>query len=248
MNFSGIDSQTSVGKLLRLPLRLVPRTARVHIVAGPLKGWRWIVGSANHGYWLGSFEHEKQKAFCAAIKKGQTVYDLGANVGFYSLLASARVGTQGHVFSFEPVPRNLEFLRKHLELNGVTNCTVWEAAVGSSEGEASFDFGGGPSQGHLTSSDNAALRVKTVKLDDLVASGKLLPPDLIKCDIEGAEFEALKGASKILDQYGPTIFLATHGAEVHQRCCAFLKDLRYRLTSVDGLPLEETNEVLAIRE
>ena len=248
MNFSGISSMSLLGKALRIPLKLLPANARVTILQGPLRGKRWISGSSVNGCWLGSYELEKQKAFSAAVKRGFIVYDLGANVGFYSLLASHLVGKEGKVFSFEPVPRNLKFLRSHLNMNEVTNCFVWDAAVGISEGTVNFDLGPSPSQGHLTTESNGALIVRLVTLDGLVASGELPPPDLIKCDIEGAEYDALMGASGILARYRPTIFLATHGAEVHQQCCRLLTELRYTLSSLDGLPLDRTSEVLAIAD
>ncbi len=168
-------------------------------------------------------------------------------MGFYSLLASVLVGPEGGVFSFEPVPRNLRFLRRHLDLNGVTNCSVWEAAVGRCEGTASFGAGPSPSTGRLTVESQGTFSVQVLALDGLVASGRLPPPDLIKCDIEGGEYDALTGAAEILAKHGPTIFLATHGPEVHRQCCGFLADLGYRLASLDELPLDRTSEVLAIR-
>ena len=101
-NLSGIPRETLVGKLLRAPLRLIPRSMVVPILQGALRGKKWTVGSSTHGCWLGSFEYEKQKALQCAIKTGQVVYDIGANVGFYSLFASVLVGEAGHVYSFEP--------------------------------------------------------------------------------------------------------------------------------------------------
>lgn len=101
---------------------------------------------------------------------------------------------------------------------------------------------------HLAAESEGAFSVRTVALDDLVTSGKLPAPDVIKCDIEGGEYDALVGASETLANYGPTIFLATHGLEVHQKCCDLLVGLRYHLSSLDELPLDRTSEVLAIRE
>lgn len=120
-------------------------------------------------------------------------------------------------------------------------------AIGNFEGTASFDLGPHPTQGHLTDGLKGALTVRIVTLDGLVLAGELPPPDLIKCDIEGAEYDALMGASGILDKYGPTVFLATHGAEVHRRCCSLLADLQYSLTSLDELPVDRTGELLATR-
>lgn len=248
MNFSGISGRTIFGRALRLPLSLIPSDTQIPILQGPLRGKKWIAGSSNHGCWLGSYEYAKQRAFSAAIKRGHSVYDLGANVGFYSLLASVLVGPGGRVFSFEPVPRNIKFLRTHLEMNGVSNCSVWEVAVGRCEGTAGFDAGTNPSTGHLTVKSSGTFTVRTVSLDSLVSSGELSPPNVIKCDIEGGEYDALTGAADILAKYAPTILLATHGAEVHQKCCGFLADLRYRLTSLDELSLDQTSEVVAVRQ
>jgi FkbM family methyltransferase len=248
MNFSNVSNESVIGRAFRFPLRLIPSGTQMIILQGPLRGKRWITGSSNHGCWLGSYEYPKQKAFAAAVKRGDVVYDLGANVGFYSLLASSLVGPEGQVFSFEPLPRNLTFLRKHLGLNGVRNCSVMEAAVSSSDGTAKFEMGPNASMGQLTGDSENALSVRTIALDGLVASGQIRPPNVIKCDIEGAEYDALRGASKILSEHSPTIFLATHGPEVHDRCCTLLTGLNYKLTSLDDLPINLTSEVLATRQ
>jgi FkbM family methyltransferase len=248
MNFSGVSDKSFIGKALRYPLRLIPCDAQMIILQGLLRGKRWIVGSSNHGCWLGSYEYSKQKAFSAAIKPGDVVYDLGANVGFYSLLASVIVGPEGHVFSFEPVPRNLTFLRKHLELNRVINCSVMEVACSYSDGTAKFDLGPNSSMGHLTGDSQNAIIVRTIALDSMITSGLISPPNVIKCDIEGGEYDALRGASEILIKHSPTIFLATHGREVHERCCTLLTELHYQLTPIDDLPINQTSEILATRQ
>jgi FkbM family methyltransferase len=163
-------------------------------------------------------------------------------------LAGVLVGPEGQVFSFEPVPSNLTFLRRHLELNGVRNCSVMEVAVSCSDGTANFEVGPNSSIGHLTGDSQNALSVRTSALDSLIASGQVPPPNVIKCDIEGGEYDALRGASEILSKHSPMIFLATHGPEVHERCCTLLTDLHYHLTPLDDLPLSLTSEVLATRQ
>ena len=246
MDANIVAPKSLLGRILRFPLRLIPQSAHVRVLRGPLRGQHWIVGSSSSGCWLGITETAKQLAFAESVKRGKVVFDLGANVGHYTLLACLQVGPEGRVFSFEPLPRNLGFLRKHLKLNNVTNCTVWEAAVGNAEGTANF-VSSNPFMGHLTTDSKGTLTVKVVKLDDLVASQQIPPPDLIKCDIEGGEYDALMGASFILEKYGPPVFLATHGIEVHQKCCRLLTNFGYQLKSIDGLPVEQTSEILAVR-
>ncbi|MGB7759240.1 MAG: FkbM family methyltransferase [Bryobacteraceae bacterium] len=245
MNFSAISPKTLVGKAIRLPLRLIPANARVRVIQGPLRGSRWIAGASIHGCWLGSYEWEKQRKFCEVVRRGDVVYDLGANVGFYTLLASVLAGADGKVYSFEPSPRNLRLLRTHLELNHVDNVSVVDVAVSSSDGCAQFDLGPDPSMGHLRQGQSNAIGVRTAALDTLVFSSQILPPSVIKCDIEGGEYEALMGARRMIVQYHPTILLATHGDEVHARCCRLLTELRYELTPLDRRPLEEAREILA---
>ena len=74
-------------KVIRLPLRTVPPGTVVPILTGRLRGRKWIVGSGDHSCWIGSYELEKQRAFAQVVHPGETVFDLGANVGFYTLLA-----------------------------------------------------------------------------------------------------------------------------------------------------------------
>ena len=246
MNLSAIPNHTLLGKLVRWPLCFIPENAQVRILQGPLRGKKWISGSSSHGCWFGSYEMPKQKAVAAVLKPGDIVYDLGANVGFYSLLASILVGPQGKVFSFEPAPRNLLLLRKHLALNGITNCAVFESAVTDSSGRANFAPAADWSEGHLTTESADSFAVPTVSLDELVDSGELPLPQMIKCDIEGAEYSALRGAIRTLQAGSPLIFLSTHGSEVHQKCCELLAHLNYSLRSLDNSPLASACEIVAI--
>jgi FkbM family methyltransferase len=243
MNFSGISPDTLIGKLLRLPLRLVPRGLVVRILQGPLKGKRWIAGSSINGWWLGSWEQDKQIMFTKIISPGDIVFDVGAHVGFYTLLAAELVGPTGRVVAFEPVPRNLEILKRHIQLNGYTNVTIIEAAVSNSSGFVSFDAQPGQdSAGHI--SDKGCLQVSTIVLDELVGN-KLPVPSVIKIDIEGAEYLALSGSKKILGTHHPVILLATHGSEVHDQCCNLLSNSGYSLHALDHRPLEQTDEIIA---
>ena len=242
-NLSGISNETLIGKLLRSPLRLIPRSAVVPILQGPLRGKKWIAGSSTNGCWLGSYEFEKQNALRRELKPGSVVYDIGANVGFYSLLASAIVGETGHVYSFEPSSVNLQDLKKHIRLNGVKNCTIIEAAVSSVDGQASFDSSGHRSMGHLAESGGVAVR--TVTLDRLFQAGELRPPNVLKIDIEGAERDCLLGAAGVIQKFRPVIFLATHGNDAHSSCIEFLRKMGYSLAPLFEQPIESADELIA---
>uniref|UniRef100_A0ACD5GZU7 FkbM family methyltransferase n=1 Tax=Desertifilum tharense IPPAS B-1220 TaxID=1781255 RepID=A0ACD5GZU7_9CYAN len=136
MDFEKISPQSFVGKLLRLPLKLIPANAQMPILSGKLRGKKWIVGAGRHGSWLGTYEAQTQHLFIQALNPGMTVFDIGAQAGFYTLLASHLVGKQGRVFAFEPLPRNLAYLHQHLAINHLENVTVIEAAVAETSGVA----------------------------------------------------------------------------------------------------------------
>lgn len=243
LDLSGISNRSFVGRALRLPLRLIPDCMEVRIIQGPMRGKRWVAGSSNHGCWLGSYEFAKQREIAAAVRPGMVCFDIGANVGFYTLLFSELGGPQGSVVAFEPVPENCGFLRRHVSLNRCHNVVVQELALADFDGTARFDATHSSSEGHL--SDAGSLVVRCARIDSLIAAGKIAPPDLMKVDVEGAETAVLEGAAKLFARRKPIIFLATHGERPHAECCRLLKQLGYRLTPLNGPPLETCDELVA---
>lgn len=244
IDFSRISHRSFLGKILRLPLAVIPRKAVLRVLQGSLRGKKWIAGSGTHGYWLGSYELRKRRVFESIVNRGSVVFDIGAHVGFYTLLSSVLVGDKGQVFAFEPARQNLFYLKKHLHLNDVRNVTVVEAAVSDRCGEISFEQGEENTfTGRISTSGNA--RIKAVALDDLLRKGQILPPDYIKIDVEGAEMQVLSGAGKILEEGHPLLFLATHESDVHDECYNLLGALGYKLQPLDGESLNRSQELLA---
>jgi FkbM family methyltransferase len=231
MNISGISRNTLLGKILRYFLGFIPPGTIMPVLQGRLRGKKWIVGSGDHGCWLGSYEYKKRILFETIVREGSTVFDLGAHAGFYSLLASILAGPQGMVFSFEPNPRNLFYLKRHIQLNRIINISVVEAAVSDHDGYAYFSDAGPTSlTGRLTPEGKSL--VKTVTLDKLCSEKEIPIPDYIKIDVEGAEMLVLSGAKSILSNYHPTLFLSTHSEAIHHQCCDFLKSLGYELKPI----------------
>ena len=215
------------------------------ILQGKLRGKKWIIGSSNIECALGSYEYEKRILFEKIISKSMVVYDIGANVGFYTLLASELVGKSGKVIAFEPMPGNLKCLRKHLEINKCTNVMVIDAAVSDKCGTVRFSEGQNNSVGHI--SENGNLAFNAVSIDTLIRDEIIAPPNCIKMDIEGAELLALKGAKSMLINYNPNILLATHSPELHISCCDFLISLGYKLKALCGDDLNNTDEIFAYK-
>lgn len=224
---------------------IIPPGCVMRILRGPLFGKKWIKGSGVNGYWLGSYELPLQTKFVEAIKRGSVVYDIGAHVGFYTLLASFLSGRDGLVYSFEPFPLNANYLRKHTLLNGCKNVTVIEAAVGDTEGFSLFKEGESTFTGMLSPS-GGSLSVRIVTLDHLLEEKKIAPPNVIKIDVEGAEFEVLRGAYKILKEFYPTILLAIHGKTSRQKCVTLLEELGYEVVPMfSGALVENSDELIA---
>ena len=221
-----ISPQTTLGKAIRLPLRLVPSGAVVHIVRGPARGKRWLSDAAAHGYWLGFWELEKQRSFAARLKPGDVVYEIGAHVGLYVLGSCGKVGPEGHVYAFEPLPRNLTYLRRHVELNLLSNCTVVQAAVCGSSGFRSFETNCCHSEAHL--SPEGAAKVSAVTIDDFIrGKPEHRPPDVMKIDARGSELEILSGGRRILSEYAPRIFISFYSHESTHACRELLNSLGY---------------------
>ena len=243
INISKTDIRTPLGKMLRFPLKLIPDKTVLPILQGPLKGKKWIKGSSINGCWLGTYELDKQVLFSKYIKPGMIVYDVGANVGLYSLLASVLTGVKGKVFSFEPLPANIFYLNRHIELNGLKNVSVTDKAISDRVSKVRFNFGDNRSSGHI--SIKGEIEVETTSLDEFIKVGNPLP-DLIKMDIEGAEYEALIGAKEILKTKKPVIFIATHSAELRTKCLKLLAEFGYTVKSIDNKPVDESDEFVCV--
>src|SRR4051812_34436716 len=176
------------------------------IAGGPAKGLLIDVADSRPSYILGIAEEDVQGFLVEHLRAGASFYDLGANVGYFSLVAARLVGGSGHVRAYEPLPYNAEVLRSNVARNALANVTVVEAAVSASSGEALFEEGPTGQDGHL---GQGTLRVRTVTLDDEVADGAP-PPTLVKLDIEGAEHDALRGARETLTRHRPVILCEMH--------------------------------------
>ena len=225
----GWTAQTRRGRIARLPLRLIPSRTVVRVARGPNRGSRWVAGSGVHGYWLGGYERQHQRLLVRLLQPGDVFFDAGAHVGFYTLLASRQVGATGRVVAFEPNPRNLAFLRRHVALNRATNVTIVEAAVSSDVGFVQFDLSGDSAMGHVTQ-DDGGLRVASLSLDAWVAENGILPT-VMKIDVEGHEPPVLEGADMTLSQGRPKVVLSV-APDSLDRCRRILEEHGYRLTPI----------------
>ena len=239
LNWSAIGRSTTWGRLLRLPIRFIPNNLWLSVLQGPMKGMKWISGSGNAGCWLGSYELSNQRALQRVIKPGNTVFDIGAHVGFYTLLFSALVGGNGRVFAFEPFYENISNLLRHIQKNNCRrNVTVCQTAVSDKRKLSRFTDGLSSYTGTIleTIQSNPILSyyVPAVSLDELVEMEEFPIPDVIKMDVEGAESDVLWGSRSLMEKNGPAWFISLHGDKQKQKCRHILERFSYDLFSLDG--------------
>lgn len=203
----------------------------------------WLAGSGGKVLRVvaGKYEPEQTREFQRVLKPGDTVLDVGAHVGYYTLLSSVLVGRSGQVLAFEPNPRNFAYLERHIALNRLPNASALPAAVADQEGVARFEFGKGSGTGHLAT--DGSLQVRTVRLDAICAD-RGLAPNVVKVDVEGAELSVLEGGRDLFASRRPVVFLSTHGEPVHGRCLEWLADAGYAMQPIIGADLRTTSEVL----
>lgn len=167
----------------------------------------WFVARNDH---LGStltydgFETVERAFVKSFLKPGMTMMDIGANQGFYTLLASKCVGNTGRVIAFEPSPRERRALLLNLRLNRIRNVRVESFALGSRNIQTQLyvverqDTGCNSLRPPVTTSATATMQVQVRQLDDWAKEFQIDHADLIKLDVEGGELEFLHGAERFL--------------------------------------------------
>lgn len=173
------------------------------------------------------------------IGRGDTVLDLGGNFGTSALTFARRTGPEGRVFSFEPA--FAAPLTRTLEENGVGNVTVIPHAVGDAPGEMDFYVSDAGIDSRLSDKPHggARRRVRVVSLDEFVTEFGLDRVDFIKVDIEGAEEQAIRGATAVIERFRPKWSISSYhtdlqGDRQHPKLVRLLNELGYSLHEVPG--------------
>lgn len=187
------------------------------IQRGVGSGLRFNAGRSMAGYLLGTAEPDMQLALKVIARPGMSVFDLGANVGFISMIAARLVGPDGRVISFEPLPANVRQIRYNADLNHFSHVTVREEAVGCKDGQVCFDVTDFSTTGRLQNDQRihkektGELQVTLRQLDSVVVEAGLPQPDIIKMDVEGAEIDVLAGAAQTIATARPLMLIELHG-------------------------------------
>jgi len=190
------------------------------IIRGAGQGLRFNVAGSHSAFILGNHEPEVQHFLANVLQPGMVYFDVGANVGFFAMLAARILGPGGRVVCFEPLPENAKQIEYNARLNGFANVAVRSEALGGSNRTDVFNTSVEPTWGMLSTvgkppdkaSGQIAVEVRT--LDSLCGTGagpgRLPKPDVIKIDIEGAEAEALNGALTTLGTARPILVIELH--------------------------------------
>jgi FkbM family methyltransferase len=201
----------------RLALRAVSlapvlkRSTRPRVVRIPGGGRLEVDGSSQTGrilYATGEYEPATARLITASLRPGDLMVDVGANIGFFSILAARRVGPSGRVLAFEPAAPVRARLEANLRLNGLDNVDVRGDALGAATGPTTFYPGPSTDTGLASCRPlpaSASITIDQVRFDDLTAG--LPAVRLIKIDVEGAELNVLQGMSACLRRDRPDLIV-----------------------------------------
>lgn len=231
------------GWIHRVSHRVLPLEEKVwaRVEAGPAQGlWLELNPRTGQNYLRGDAELIVQNILAERLRPGMVFYDLGANIGLFTLLASRLVGDSGKVFSFEPDPENAARLRRNIEHNGFTNVSVIEKGIWSESTKLNFLKSGADSPDHgigkFSATENGAGGTLTecVSLDDFTREESATPPDALKCDVEGAEVEALRGGAQLFESRHPWIVCEMHSDANRHAATDLLASFGYTVVALDS--------------
>jgi FkbM family methyltransferase len=216
----------------------------IEVAAGTLKGYRvWLNLKTEKSRWLGTYEPELQAALGEFLRPGSTVYDVGANIGYITLMMAHHVGPSGRVFAFEALPANVERIQKNVALNKLPNVTVVSAAVIDKNAPVTFyvheSVGMGKAAGSAGRREQrykAEISVPGLSLDEFVYGQGNPAPEAVKMDIEGGELLALPGMIRLLREAHPILFLELHGPESEKAAWDVLTGCGYTLCAMHIVP------------
>jgi FkbM family methyltransferase len=217
----------------------------VAIASGGLQGMQMRLDmQSEKDYWLGTYETDLQSVIQEHVQPGWIAYDVGANIGYISLLFARAVADHGSVFAFEALPSNVDRLRENIILNRLSNrVTVVPGAVLDISKPVTFLIGPSSAMGKVSGSSGRSeyspesIEVPGITLDDFVFRDGNPIPQVIKMDIEGGEVLALRGMTRLLTNAHPLLFLEIHGPEAAHLAWCELTKAGYRICEMNpGLP------------
>jgi FkbM family methyltransferase len=160
-------------------------------------------------FYVGYYERWETRWLESALEPGWTVLDIGAHIGYYSLLCAKGVGPTGAVYAFEPRPSTFAQLRRNVELNPGLNVYPQAMAVSERAERLGLSETNSSNTGtsYITGKGSADSGVAATTLDEFVCEHGLTRVDFIKADVEGHEVKVLSGATQTLDRFRPRVMI-----------------------------------------
>jgi len=227
---------------------------QVQVAAGGLEGVTLELDlQTEKDYWLGIYEPNLQRVIKDWVKPGWVVYDVGANIGYISLLLAQAVQDSGTIYAFEALPDNFTRLQKNIRLNVLEDrIKAVHAAVIDASKPVTFMVGPSSGMGKVVGSAGRqevvyaqSLTMPGISLDEYVYEAGHPAPQAVKMDIEGGEVLALPGMRRILQEAHPLMLLELHGPESSHVAAQILGDTGYRLYNMaPGYPEVSAGEGL----
>ena len=230
---------------------------RVRVRAGLSEGANWTLLPFSSYWRRGGAEGDVLAAttYFPSLE-GLVFWDFGAHFGIHTVGMARHVGAGGAVVSFEPDPVAFGRLKRHVELNKLTNVKIYQAAVSRENGNRQMFFpnGKGAAVSHFRFYETDDMRgvpsaeVQTISPDRLVALGAIRLPNIIKVDVQGHGAESIAGAFNAIQQSLPIIAFSNHSDAERDGTRALLEPLSYQPTRFDGSPCswEDLTEVLLV--
>ena len=173
----------------------------------------WLIGApiAVHKVYEANVTTELRKI----LAPGMVCVDIGANIGFFTMLCAARVGETGKVIAFEPNPENVELIHRSLDANGFRHVTVHQVAVADREDDFHLDWHvntthsntavqTAPSPTAMRTASGEAVKVRSVVIDRVLANESRV--DVVKVDVDGWEARVLRGMATLVERHRPVLF------------------------------------------
>ena len=187
----------------------------------------------------GAWEPEQTAILINYLHPGSVVLNVGANTGYYALIAAALTKPTGHVHAFEIQRRIIEILRRNVVRNGLEHAiSVVPAGCFSSAGEATIDCPGDPGGARIVLGAIRGELVSLITIDSYVKNNALMRVDVILIDAEGADFEILKGASDVLGCFHPVVMAEANHLEsfggTEQQLIEFMSRFGYSVSTIHG--------------
>lgn len=202
-------------KILRIVKNLPDHDVIIEFYGGKAKVWNPSRSGMGRSLFLNkTFEPAVTNWFIENIKSGMTVFDFGADMGYYTLIFSKLVGNNGTVYAFEPIEWAYERIKENIELNKILNVITFNFALFDSNGDAMMTNPG--DQSVITTNyknlqkNTESICIKTRIFDDIVNEKKIKKIDVVKIDCEGAELNILLGMKKTIEKFKPAFIIEIH--------------------------------------